>query len=182
MIRKLHVLPLMAVLGVAACASGGDGEEAHEAETPPIAQADIIAADGSNIGHARLEADGQSWRLLVDVAGLPEGAKGIHLHEAGQCEGPEFASAGGHLNPHGRKHGLNNPEGSHLGDLPNLDVDSDGKASASVILQGSAQELESALFDENGTAIVIHAGPDDMITDPAGDSGARIACGVLKRG
>ncbi len=91
------------------------------------------------------------------------------------------ASAGGHLNPHGKQHGMENPQGSHLGDLPNLSIGADGKGSFSVPLNGSPAEIEALLFDADGTALVVHAKPDDYRTDPSGNSGPRIACGVLTR-
>jgi Cu-Zn family superoxide dismutase len=100
----------------------------------------------------------------------------------GSCEGPAFTSAGGHLNPGARQHGTLNPAGSHTGDLPNLTVTSNGTGTLSAELSGTKAELEAALFDADGTALVIHAAADDYKTDPTGNSGARIACGVLKRG
>ena len=117
--------------------------------------------------------------LLVSAAGLAPGAHGIHLHAVGKCEGPGFTSAGGHLNPAGKQHGLRNPNGSHLGDMPNLAVAANGTATLSHGLGMSAQALLADLFDADGTAIVIHAGRDDQVTDPAGDSGGRVSCGVF---
>lgn len=120
--------------------------------------------------------------LLVSVAGLAPGTHGIHLHAVGKCEGPDFTSAGGHLNPAGKQHGLHNPAGSHLGDLPNLTVGEDGTATLSHGLGMSGQALLADLFDADGTALVIHAGPDDQVTDPSGNSGGRISCGVFAPG
>lgn len=100
----------------------------------------------------------------------------------GRCEGPAFTSAGGHLNPGEKQHGTLNPAGSHTGDLPNLNIVSNGAGTLSVELSGTRAELEAALFDADGTALVIHATADDYKTDPTGNSGARIACGVLTRG
>ena len=120
-------------------------------------------------------------RITATAAGLPPGPHGFHVHTTGKCDAPGFTTAGGHLNPMGKMHGTDNPMGSHLGDLPNLIVRADGTASLSRRLSGDAATLTSALFDADGTAIVVHAGPDDYKTDPSGNSGARIACGVLTK-
>lgn len=153
---------------------------AHSA--PALAAAAIAAADGTNAGSARIVADKAGLKLVVSVKGLPAGVHGIHLHAAGQCDGPGFTTAGAHLNPSHRQHGLENPAGAHLGDLPNLTVAADGTGSLNAPLSGSRDALTQALFDADGTAIVIHAAPDDNHTDPSGNSGGRIACGVFKQG
>lgn len=145
-----------------------------------IGQATLRQANGLPAGTAQLLETGGTVTLAVAVAGLPEGTKGIHLHTTGKCDAPEFTTAGGHLNPGGRQHGSDNPAGKHLGDLPNLVTGTGGTGTLSAAL-GSRADVESALFDADGTAIVIHAGPDDYRTDPSGNSGARIACGVLSR-
>ena len=119
-------------------------------------------------------------RATLNVTGMPAGEHGAHLHTVGRCDAPDFTTAGGHLNPLGKKHGTHNPQGSHLGDLPNLVVAADGTGSLTIPLAGTAAELEASLFDGDGTAIVVHAGPDDYMTDPAGNSGGRIACGVFR--
>jgi len=147
----------------------------------PVATATLLGANGAVAGNAVLSATGDRIGLHVDVSGLPGGVHGTHLHAVGKCEPSGFTSAGGHLNPAGRQHGTMNPMGSHLGDLPNLTVAADGTGSFDVVLDGSASEIERSLFDHDGTAIVIHAGPDDYRTDPSGNSGARIACGVFAR-
>jgi len=119
---------------------------------------------------------------MVSASGLTPGDHGVHLHAVGKCEEPAFASAGGHLNPAGRQHGMNNPAGRHLGDLPNLVAGADGTATLSYPLGDPASSLSASLFDADGTALVIHAGPDDYITDPSGNSGGRVACGVFAAG
>jgi Cu-Zn family superoxide dismutase len=101
---------------------------------------------------------------------------GIHLHAIGRCEGPDFKSAGGHWNPAGHQHGRDNPMGAHLGDLPNFDVAGQTVASLTLPVGGITA---ADLADADGTALVIHADPDDYKTDPSGNSGARIACAVL---
>ncbi len=146
-----------------------------------IATVTLQSANGLPTGTAQITAAGDSLTLNLATAGLPAGTHGLHLHMIGSCAAPAFSSAGGHLNPARHQHGTANPAGSHLGDLPNLIVDTKSAATLSVKLNGSRAELEAALFDADGTALVIHADQDDYKTDPSGNSGARIACGVLQR-
>lgn len=146
-----------------------------------LATTTLKLADGQAAGTARIVDDGREVRLVADVTGVSPGLHGIHLHTVGQCEAPAFTSAGGHLNPFGKQHGTENPAGSHLGDLPNIDADAAGNGSINVVLHSSREEILNSLFDADGTAVVVHAGPDDYKTDPAGNSGGRIACGVLTR-
>lgn len=158
-----------------ACAS------VRDLPTKRVASATLRQGNGLPAGTAVLTAASDRLTLSLALVGLPAGSKGMHLHMVGRCDAPDFVSAGGHLNPAGRKHGTDNPAGSHLGDLPNIVVNANGTAAASAQLTGSRAELEASLFDADGTAIVVHAGPDDYKTDPSGNSGARIACGVLNR-
>ncbi|MCB2080521.1 MAG: superoxide dismutase family protein [Novosphingobium sp.] len=147
-----------------------------------IATATLLSPDGSIMGNATIAAVGSDRLALhVDARNVPAGSHGTHLHETGRCAPRDFKSAGGHLNPFGAAHGTLNPKGSHLGDLPNLQVAPDGTGTLDIGLMGSRKNLEPAIFDADGTAIVIHAGPDDYATDPSGASGGRIACGVFAR-
>lgn len=132
----------------------------------------LFAADGSARGTVTLNDARDGSTLHVRVSGLPAGDHGLHLHEKGLCEGPTFASAGGHWNPSGRKHGRNNPAGAHLGDLPNLRIDLSATGAASFT-------VAPGIADADGTALVIHAKGDDYRTDPSGNSGDRIACAVV---
>ena len=145
-------------------------------------RAEIMDVQGKPVGTATLKEDDKGVSLAVAVSGLPPGKHGIHVHAVGKCEPPEFKTAAGHFNPHGRKHGLKNPEGSHAGDLPNLEVGPDGSGQFTTTLTGTSLKARApgSLRDGAGTSIVIHAGPDDETTDPAGNSGARIACGVIR--
>lgn len=152
-----------------------------EIPTARVASATLYQANGAPAGTALLTRAGERLTLSVALAGLPAGEKGMHLHMVGKCEAPAFTSAGGHLNPHGKQHGSQNPAGSHLGDLPNITVNSNGAGAATAQLTGTSSELEALLFDADGTALVVHAAADDYKTDPSGNSGARIACGVLTR-
>jgi len=146
----------------------------------PAAVATLKDPAGKTIGRATFEPDAGGLRLSVRVEGLKPGRHGIHLHAVGACAGPDFKTAGGHLNPAGKQHGLENPAGHHAGDLPNLEVGADGIAQASLALAGvTVGEGDAALFHAGGTSVVIHADPDDGKTDPSGGSGARVACGVV---
>lgn len=175
MIRLSYLIPMFVLAGC----TGSPPVARHTL----VADSRIMTADGTPMGMARLSATpaGQVT-LSIDLSGLPAGARhGMHLHAVGKCDAPGFVSAGPHLNPNTRQHGTDNPSGSHLGDLPNLSIKADGTASAELQLSGQASELMPLLFDADGTALVIHAGPDDYRTDPSGNSGARIGCGVLVR-
>ncbi|MET0239731.1 MAG: superoxide dismutase family protein, partial [Sphingobium sp.] len=132
---------------------------------------------GRDAGTVVLAADGDAIKGMAQVKGIAAGAHGIHIHTTGKCEGPAFTSAGGHLNPDGKKHGLQNPEGSHQGDLPDLVVAADGTGKGSF----TAHTSVASLFDADGSAVVVHAAPDDGKTDPSGNSGARLLCGVLEK-
>jgi Cu-Zn family superoxide dismutase len=119
--------------------------------------------------------------IRVTLAGLPAGVHAVHLHTTGACAAPDFTSAGGHLNPAGKKHGTANPEGSHLGDLANVSIGADGSGTMVDVLRADRAGALAAIFDADGTAVMVHADADDHMTDPAGAAGKRIACGVLNR-
>jgi superoxide dismutase, Cu-Zn family len=141
------------------------------------AQAEIRTADGTSVGTAIAEEIDGAIRVMAEVHGMPKGVHGAHIHTVGKCEGPDFASAGGHWNPTGRQHGKDNPAGPHAGDMPNLSIGEDGRDKTIFTLPGGTY---AGLLDQDGAAIVIHAGPDDYKTDPSGNSGGRIACGVFQ--
>lgn len=140
-------------------------------------------ANGSIIGLATFtQGSSGPVHITVSVSGLTPGLHGIHIHDKGICIGPSFTSAGGHYNPLGKEHGLLNPKGPHAGDLPNLEMGTDGKGNMNVTTKlVTLSPGPTTLFTANSTSLVIHAGPDDLITDPAGNSGARIACGVIEK-
>ena len=144
----------------------------------PYAEAILYDSTGQRTGMVTLTAEGGRLQGKIQVTnGLTPGAHGMHIHEIGKCTLTDFTSAGGHHNPHGRQHGLTNPNGSHAGDLPMLVANPRGAASTTFTVNSTLD----ALFDIDGAAIVIHADPDDMKTDPTGNSGARVMCGVLYR-
>ena len=147
------------------------------------AGADIRNAMGKMVGVATFTEKPQGVNVSVNVWNLPPGKHGIHIHRVGRCDPPDFKSAGGHLNLEGKKHGRKNPEGAHAGDLPNLEVGVDGTGRLSAMIPGLTLRLytPTSIISPTGAAVCIHAAPDDEITDPDGDSGDRIACGVLER-
>ncbi|QKG71044.1 superoxide dismutase family protein [Erythrobacter mangrovi] len=144
-----------------------------------VGEAALRTSDGLPTGNVHLVQTGSTLSLVVAVVGIPAGEHGFHLHTTGSCTAPDFGSAGGHLNPDGRHHGSLAEGGKHLGDLPNLVVASNRTGSLVADLTGDASTLLPRIFDADGTAVVIHAGPDDYRSDPSGNAGARIACGVL---
>jgi Cu-Zn family superoxide dismutase len=168
-------------LMASACVSAAPAKHDHHAHPAPIAVAVLKSADGAVKGRAWIAANEGHWELKVEAEGLAAGAHGTHLHTMGKCDAPDFTTAAGHLNPLGKQHGSDNPQGAHMGDLPNLTIGADGKGTLSIPLAGTAAALAPVLFDADGTAVVIHATADDYRTDPTGNSGGRIACGVLTR-
>jgi superoxide dismutase, Cu-Zn family len=144
------------------------------------AKAALKSTEGKDVGTVELAQTPAGVLLKVSVKGLPAGEHAFHVHAVGKCE-PPFDSAGGHFNPGGKKHGLMAPEGPHAGDMPNLHIPQSGELVVEVLNVAVTLERGKAhsVFGPNGTAIVIHAGVDDYKTDPAGNAGGRIACGVI---
>ena len=148
----------------------------------PAAKATLRDAEGQEVGTATFKPAKGGVRIAVSVAGLPPGKHGFHVHAVGKCDPPDFKSAGPHFNPAGKQHGHKNPQGAHAGDLPNLTVAKNGKGKATHTAKGvTLGEGDGSLFGPDGTALVIHADPDDEKTDPGGNSGARIACGPIEK-
>lgn len=179
-----------AALCLAACGDGGQAEPSGPVADngalatganalsgqPERAGATLRTADGTVAGTATVAAVPDGLQIVVEAQAMPSGEHGIHVHMVGRCDPPQFESAGGHWNPAERRHGLENPLGPHAGDMPNLEIGSDGRGRVEHVLPGDM----AALFDADGSAIVLHADVDDQRSDPSGNSGGRLACGVLE--
>ncbi len=184
---RFTILPLSAIaLSLAACGDtvpaadeelqdelAMDGMEAVQAQE---AVAMLTMADGTAVGEARATGSAGGVTINVEAVGLEPGLHGVHVHETGSCE-PDFAAAGGHWNPGDTSHGLEGDDGQHAGDMPNLEVNENGLGTLSYML--SIDATWDGLMTGDGSALIIHSGPDDQMTDPSGDSGDRIACGVF---
>lgn len=152
-------------------------------EGPPVAGVTIKDANGRVVGSAVFLQQDDGVRILVDVRDMAPGIKGVHIHEVARCDAPSFDSAGPHFNPKKVEHGAENPRGPHAGDLPNITVEANGQGHLEVTNKlVTLDPVATSLLDGRGTALVVHEGPDDMRTDPAGNSGRRIACGIIVRG
>ena len=175
-------LPLAGLLS-ACTTSGTSSGPAGSGEASPTAGARLLAADGSSRGEARVTEAADGLHVLVKAQGLTPGVHAVHIHTTGACTPPDFASAGGHWNPTGRQHGKDNPAGMHMGDMPNMIAGADGSGEMEYVVAGGALRSGAApLLDADGAAVVIHAQADDNKTDPAGNAGGRVACGVLTAG
>src|SRR5581483_6485569 len=166
---------LMGTLGIVAVAMLTP--EAASAET---AKAALKDASGKDVGSAELTQTPPGVLIKLSVKGLPAGEHAFHVHGVGKCE-PPFTSAGGHFNPGSKKHGLMAPDGHHAGDMPNLHIPASGELAVEVMNDSITLEKgkPNSVYQTNGTALIIHAGKDDYKTDPTGDAGGRIACGVI---
>ena len=171
--RTRGLLAGAAVLALSGCAAAG-----AIANTQTITLRD---AAGRTVGTALLTPATEGVQVVLSASGLPAGVHGVHIHQTGQCDAPDFTTAGGHFNPTSRQHGFENPAGPHAGDLPNITVDANGRGSLSGIARGVTLEGSGAnsLRKPGGTSLMVHATADDYRTDPSGNSGARIACGVI---
>lgn len=175
MIRTIALLSF-AFVG-AGCTMSGSGDAQTSAAAPGAGVA-LAAADGGARGRATLQERTAGIAVSVEAQSLPPGTHGIHVHTTGRCDAPDFASAGPHWNPTSRQHGRDNPQGAHHGDLPNIEIGADGRGTLQFTLP-AARFAE--LFDADGASLVVHAAADDNRTDPSGNSGGRIACGVIAR-
>lgn len=188
------VASFLVISGLAAC-TYEDQQKAGEAESVPVnvsnptnkqtqnyKTVEIFNSNKEKIGQARLGETPKGVMVQLKVSNLSPGIHGYHIHEIGKCEAPDFKSAGEHFNPVSKEHGFENPKGYHAGDLPNINVDEDGMISMTTITKHVTLQKGKAnsLLDKDGSALVIHEKADDYKSNPSGDSGARIACGVIK--
>lgn len=170
-----HRRPLRLALLAAAIGATATLPTAAAVET---AKAHIKNRDGETVGNAMLRQMPAGVLLHVKLANLPPGGHAFHIHETGVCE-PPFKSAGGHLSMPDGTHGYLNPEGPHLGDMPNIHVPESGSLELEVMTR--VTDMSEQLFDDDGSSLVIHQGIDDYRTEPAGEAGKRIACGVIEQ-
>ena len=179
-----HIATLC-LLGSAAALAGcmaDMGGKPKGAMAPPPVSATLTSDTGVVLATATFTQAKDGIRLVVDGKGLTPGEHGLHIHAVGRCEAPGFTSAGPHWNPTGMKHGKDAPGGPHMGDIPNLVVGADGTGHLAATIPGMISGGANPLIDADGAAIVIHAAANDYKTDPSGNSGGRIACGVINAG
>ncbi|MCW2350816.1 Cu-Zn family superoxide dismutase [Sphingobium sp. B1D7B] len=196
MTARIYAVAAIATLGLAACSSPDHtqnnavpadnvadnammGNATGNMASGESATATLQTAQGAPAGTATIRAMDGGLQIMLALQGLPSGSKGVHVHMTGKCDAPDFTTAGGHWNPASTKHGLENPQGQHAGDMPNIDIGEDGRGTLEYTLKGATM---AGLMDTDGSAIVVHEGTDDQRTDPSGDSGGRIACGVFQAG
>ena len=176
----MNIRPLILSVAVAATSAGFALSAAAQPEDVHKALALLRTSEGNYAGIVIIDEPVKGQGVIVDtlIMNLPVGPHALHIHETGECEAPDFESAGGHFAPDGKKHGIRNPDGMHAGDLPNIHI----PVSRELRVENfnPRLSLDDRLFDEDGAAVVIHANSDDYISEPAGDAGPRIACGVIE--
>jgi superoxide dismutase, Cu-Zn family len=166
---KIIVASAIALLALTSAASAQSGK------------ATLKDAGGKEVGSAQLSQTPHGVLVRLTLKGVPAGEHAFHIHQTGKCE-PPFTTAGGHFNPGSKKHGIMAADGPHAGDMPNLHIPSDGNLAIEVVNAAVTLDKDkpNSLFKPEGTALIIHAGKDDYKTDPTGDAGGRIACGVVE--
>ena len=163
---------IFSILLLAACQSNNTTTQIVE----------MYNGSGDMVGNATLNEQEEGVGIELKLEGLEPGFHGIHVHEFPKCEGPDFTTAGNHYNPEGKEHGLMHPEGPHIGDLPNIEADPAGLVEAELMLAGATlMDGKNSLLNEDGTSLIVTAGQDDGVSQPSGESGARILCGEIKK-
>ncbi|QYR19435.1 superoxide dismutase family protein [Paenibacillus sp. sptzw28] len=164
------------------CFNSAFAKAASADASVPAVTVKIVNSDGRAIGTAQLVQQTHGVHIYLQAEKLPPGTHGIHFHTIGKCETPDFKSAGEHFNPQGKQHGFHNPKGFHAGDLLNIQVGADGRVKAELVSQTVTlvKGKSNSLLKPGGTSLMIHEKADDYVTDPAGNSGSRIACGSIQ--
>ena len=172
--RKLHVMVLAGILHLLIHPASAYAQNQ--------ARADIKNAEGKSVGTASLRETKDGVLITVNVNELPEGLHAVHVHSVGKCEAPAFTSAGPHFNPMNKQHGLKNPAGPHAGDLPDMYVEKNGMGHYELLIDSiTLGSGETSIFDADGSSVIVHVTADDNMTDPTGNSGDRVACGMIVR-
>lgn len=183
MVRSVIGVALSLLLATSSSAQQRAGGPAGEPVRGLTASAEIFNAEGHRIGTAELvQTPTDAVLIRLRVEGIAAGAHGFHIHETGQCSPADFSSAGGHYAPRGRGHGVMHPHGAHGGDLLNLHVPESGRVDTERLAPGVSlvPGATGFLLDDDGSALIIHGGPDDYRSQPSGDAGPRLACGVIR--
>jgi len=179
--HKLALISLVVGLGAAYVSAQAPATQTPAAAAPG-AKATLKDAQGKTLGEATLRDSPAGVLVKLDLQGVPPGTHAFHVHTVGKCDAPDFMTAGGHFNPTTMKHGLLAAGGPHAGDMPNVFVPADGRLSVEVLDQNITLAAgPKSVFDADGSALMLHATADDYTSDPAGNAGARLACGVVSR-
>lgn len=173
------ILTGLGAASLAGCAATGGGGAEKASLPKPLLVAHLKGVAGFDRGRVDAYREGRGLRLEIVAREFQPGSYGMHIHAIGKCDAPDFMSAGPHWNPSGAQHGADNPRGAHRGDLPNLEIEAGLIGRVTVTLPIAALDGKDGLLDADGAAFVIHAQPDDLKTDPSGNSGGRIVCGVF---
>ena len=173
---RLALPMLVAVVTTLAACNDAEMQTGTPLAGGRVATAQLRTAAGVDVGRATAREVAGGVRFTLDGRAMPPGVKAAHVHTAGRCDAPTFETAGPHWNPTAAKHGSMNPQGPHTGDLPNVTIGNDGRGTLGVTMAGATMD---GLLDADGAAFIVHAGADDYMTDPSGNSGGRIACGVF---
>jgi Cu-Zn family superoxide dismutase len=182
MYRSGFAFICLALASTAAIAQSKPESDASGAHAAATATAQLKDSHGKPVGDVKMRETPEGVLLTIELQSVEPGVKAFHIHDAGRCEEPTFQSAGPHFNPEKEPHGLLAPKGAHAGDLPNIHVPETGTTSVEVLASGvTLSSGERSLLDTNGSALVLHAKADDYASDPAGNAGDRVACGIVTR-